>query len=187
MENQQNTANESNTIKFNKSLVQRAKAGEQAAIKELFAQFLPQDEMIDSAYYLGVEGMWGIGTESYGCVTSRRVATLRIGAFGEVTYQDGYLENMNSAYVKQPSKLGLYVYAFILIVLAVPTLGISLLMFPVIARFYYRLHKCGAIFVIGEGISVYVFTNRKLLSRANELYRRAVALRDPRMMFVRKP
>jgi hypothetical protein len=163
------------------SLLSRAQLGDTQAIKEMFARFLPEDETPLTTYYLGIEGMWGLGKRSFGCVTSRRIASLQVGAFGEVVYQDGALEFLNSALVVQPSKLALYVYGLLIVMLAIPTFGLSLLLLPLVAKFYYRIHKCGAVFKIAEGISVYIFTNRKLLARANALYRAAIGQREGRL------
>jgi hypothetical protein len=168
-----------NTIEA--SLLSRAQLGDTQAIKEMFMRFLPEDEVPQTTHYLGIQGMWGLGTRSFGCVTSRRIASLQVGAFGEVVYQDGALESLNSALVVQPSKLALYVYGLLIILLAFPTFGLALLLFPLVAKFYYRIHKCGAVFKIAEGISVYVFTNRKLLARASALYRAAIGQREARL------
>jgi hypothetical protein len=71
------------------SLLRLAKSGDKQAIPTLFKQFLAVDEQIAAADYLGVQGLWGIGTSSFACVTSRRTAGVRVKIFGEVTYQDG--------------------------------------------------------------------------------------------------
>lgn len=151
------------------------------AIETMFKQFIPQDEQIAFAEYLGREGIWGLGEHSFGCLTDRRIASIRIKAFGEVLYQDGFLEHINSSIVFQPSKLLLYVIIFFLVVLAIPSFGITLLLVPFAGRMFYSFKKSGVLFVVREGVAVYFFTNRQLLGRANTLIRESTKLRDQRI------
>jgi hypothetical protein len=150
---------------------------DQEAIELMFRQFLPEDEPILFARYLGRLGFWVFGTDSMACLTSRRVATLRVAGFGEIVYQEGRLEDINSAVLYQPSKLELYLNV---IFATVSTLGIALLFLPLINRIYYAIRKCGLVFCVAEGVSIYLFCNRKLIRRANELMRRSGALREQR-------
>lgn len=181
-----------------KSLLSRAKKNDGEAISKMFRQFVMPDEKLFFAEFLGTEGIWGIGTHSFACLTDRRVATLRVGAFGEVIYQDGLLEYINSTVIYQPSKLALYIMrllisiAYIYIcVSAYMTVGITALAFAVglgglfsvlllivSTKIFYRLRKCGAVWWIREGVSVYAFCNRKRLVRINALSRKAIHLRD---------
>jgi hypothetical protein len=94
-----------------RNLLTRAKANDPAAIATMFKQFVPPEEPIEMAQYMGVLGMWGIGTHRFAGVTARRFVSLRTSLRGGVTYQDGSLEYTNSALVHQPSKLTLYLYA----------------------------------------------------------------------------
>ncbi len=165
-------------IQFAPSVLSRAKGGEKDAIEEMFKRFISSGEAVKIVEYLGSQGMWGMGTHSFVCLTNRRIASLRVGAFGEIVYQDGFLEFLNGVYVYQPSRLSLYFWGFVLVLLAIPTWGLALLLFPVVVQTYYRFKKCGLVFVIREGVSVYVFTNRKLLERANMVCRATMALRD---------
>jgi len=48
-------------------------------------------------------------------------------------------------------------------------------------RLYYRFFKCGMIIWIREGISIYWFASRDLMSRASMLYRRVAELREIRI------
>lgn len=162
------------------SLLERAKADDKDAILTMFKQFMPADEEVHFARYLGIEGFWILGTHSFGCLTNRRIATIRTGSFGEVVYQDGYLEYINSAAVYQPSKLLLYVAIAVLLLAAIPTFGISLLLLPLVPKAYYRSKKCGVVFVVREGLSIYLFTNRNRLVLANRLQRACTDLRDKR-------
>lgn len=102
-----------------KSILKRAMANDSEALATMFHQFIPNDENIQFSEYLGVEGMWGIGRRSFACVTTRRIASLKIGAFKEVVYQDGYLEHTNSGIIYQPSKLLMYILMVVVTCLAV--------------------------------------------------------------------
>jgi hypothetical protein len=193
-------------LKVAPALLKQAKQSRPAAIETMFRQFLSPDEAIQSVEYLGYNGLFGLGHHSFGCLTDKRICSIRVGSFGEVVYQDGYLEHINSGVVYQPSKLMLYVLLFIFAVVwlglggfaglsisglyeSVPfgaavgvliaTLGVPLM--SMVVRFYYALHKCGLVFVIREGVSVYMFTNRRLLVRANRMYRTVTNVRDARL------
>lgn len=181
-----------------KSLLAKGKANDPEAITTMFRQFLMPEEKVFFAEYLGAEGVWGFGTHSFACLTDRRVASLRVGRFGEVIYQDGLLEYINSTVVYQPSKLllyflwfiiwGVYTYAVVAGTVGGGALGFALalvlgglvtfLLMVITARMFYRVRKCGAVWWVREGVSVYVFSNRKRLLRVNALSRMAIHLRD---------
>lgn len=187
-------------VNIGSSLLSRAKENDAQAIEIMFKQFVPEGEEIHFAEYLGVQGLWGFGTHSFACLTDRRIASIRVGILGEVTYQDGYLEFLNSGVVHQPSKLLLYVLvggnilatawltASALLtqpalgwLVGVPViLGIAFLGLVLSVRGYYRFHKCGLVWVVREGISIYVFTNRKKLGRANHLFKLGMQIRERR-------
>jgi hypothetical protein len=61
------------------------------------------------------------------------------------------------------------------------------LVFVLIGKAYYRFVKSGLVWVIREGVSVYVFTNRSKLTRANHLYRICTQLRDERLKAMGHP
>lgn len=63
-------------------------------------------------------------------------------------------------------------------------LAVALLTVFLCVRIYYRLNKCGLIWWIREGLSVYVITNRGKMNRANHLYRLACQVRDGRLKSV---
>lgn len=63
-------------------------------------------------------------------------------------------------------------------------LGLALLTVLLTVRLYYSLNKCGLVWWIREGISVYVFTNRGKMNRANHLYRLSCQIRDERLKSV---
>jgi len=206
----------SGQIRIAKSLLQRAVHSDQEALSDMFSQFLPPDEKVLYADYLGVEGMWGVGKKSFGCLTNRRIAGLRVGAFKEIIYSDGYLEYTNSGIIYQPSKLmlyfmlviatlgALYLGAFFTNVLArmydadmtelkawgpglLMALALMLLFWFIAARLFYRFSKCGLVWWIREGVPVYVFSNRSMLTRANHLYRLWAEARDQRIKAIREP
>lgn len=173
--------------KIPSSLIKRAKSNDTEAIVTMFRQFAPDDEQIYFAQYLGVEGFLGLGAHSFGCLTNRRVASIRIRPFGEVVYQDGFLEYLNSSVVYQPSKLLLYVLIVLFILLALPSLGITLLLIPLVGRIFFAYKKSGVVFVVKDGIYVYFFTNRDLIGRASQLIRESTKLRDERIKIVGTP
>lgn len=202
-------------ISVDKSLLQRAKANELDAITTMFRQFLSSDEEIYFAEYCGQAGFWIFGTHSFACLSGRRLASLQVGSFGRLLYNDGFLEHANSGVVHQPSLLKLYLWAifagvfgllvlgtsvvFASTLLAVPGgvlggllaaltvalgLGAGLLTVYATIRLYHSLNKCGLIWWIREGISVYVFTNRGKMNRANHLFRLSCQVRDERLKVV---
>jgi len=59
--------------------------------------------------------------------------------------------------------------------------GLGFLTVYLTIQLYHRFNKCGLMWWIREGISVYVFTNRSKMSRANNLYRMLCQVRDERL------
>lgn len=202
-------------IQVDRSLLDRAKGNDLDAISTMFRQFMSPDEEVYFAEYCGLLGWWLFGTHSFACLSNRRLASLQVGAFGRVLYNDGFLEHHNSGVVAQPSLLKLYVWAFFAAVFgllvfgvaligasmavdavggllgalagllaAVAGLGLGLLTVLLTVRLYYSLNKCGLVWCIREGISVYVFTNRSKMNRANHLYRLSCQVRDERLKAV---
>jgi hypothetical protein len=159
-------------------LLGRAKQNDRQAIETMFRQFLPPTEQVVACEYFGVMGFWGFGRDSFGIATDRRVAGLQVGSFGEVLYQDAPLEYVNSTIVYQPSRIGLYITVG---VVAIVTFGVGLLLAPVIARGYYRRTKSGLVLNVREGVSVYVFIDRKRLPAANRFYKDFAGLREDRI------
>lgn len=188
----QQSQHQQNEIRIASSILHRATQDDADAIATMFKQFLADDEQIYLVSYLGLQGLWGFGTREFACLTDRRVADITVGKFGKVSYQDGYLEHINSTFVFKPSKLKLYisvgllfsvpVLTFLLLLLSqtdvilnlivlVITSGIALFLLPIFVQFYYRFNKCGILIAVRGGIPIYIFTNRKLLTRANALCR----------------
>jgi hypothetical protein len=192
------------SIKIERSLLRRAKSDDPSAVVTMFKQFVPADEDIVHADYFGIQGIWWFGLHSFACLTSRRVASLRVGRFGEVIYQDGFLEYINSGVVYQPSRLVLFLVGFLIILagvvyagscfvtfpapqsflLAIAVLLLTLLLIVVWVRVFYRLVKCGLVLWIREGIPVYFFSNRGRIMMANALYRSFTNVREARLRVV---
>jgi hypothetical protein len=215
----------SGDLRIESSILQRATKNDEQAIATMFGQFIPDGERIHCVRYLGIQGFWGWGTRQFGCVSDRRIADITIGYFGELTYQDGYLEHINSGVVYQPSKLPLYfliglflaifpfwIAPFIYILLSgvlgtsqvllwlslIISYAIAILLLPLLVRLYYRFSKCGLVLSVREGEIflnpygsygfshrlVYLFSNRKLITRANALYRSFIICREQRLNLV---
>ena len=98
----------------------RAREGDRAALEGMFGQFLPPDEAIVDAEYLGTYGIWWFGTHTFAAVTNRRVAALRVRKLGRITYEDALLEHVSTSSVRQPSRLLFYL---LLALVLVPTVG----------------------------------------------------------------
>ncbi len=166
------------TLHIEESLLDRAKRNEREALELIFQQFIGVDEKIHFAEYLGQLGLVLFIDHSYVCLTEKRIIALKTASFGEVIYQDAFLEDLNSCVIYQPSIFWLYVWGFFLVVF---TFGIGILFLPFLVRFYYRIKKCGSVFNIKQGISVYVFVNRNRMSRANVMWRICAQLREERI------
>jgi hypothetical protein len=185
------------------SLIARAKANDQEALATMFSQFLPAGEAVVDCQYLGVLGLWGIGTHSFAAVTPRRAATLQISLLGGIHYHEGALEYVNSAAAHQPSQVSLYFgiarYALIALIVAVVfgigvhwavsilLLALAILCLPLYVKYYYRRHKSGVVLWIREGVQVYAFIDRKRMLIANRLYRECMNLREERLRALGHP
>ncbi len=178
----------------------RAKTDDPRALKTLFEQFIPPGEQIVETRYMGVMGIWGFGTHSFAAVTTHRVASIKVGLLGELLYQDGSLEYINSSAVYQPSRLKMYMPAIILVlfvflfsfatlpaVLAIFTTLLAVLLTPLIIKWQYRIRKSGLVVWVREGLNVYVFIDRPRIALANRFYRLACELRDERLREIGHP
>ncbi|HEY6886912.1 MAG TPA: hypothetical protein VI300_04005 [Solirubrobacter sp.] len=183
---------EATTARFDRrSILQRARAQDEEAIEIMFRQFLPEQDEIISAAFLGTQGLWGFGAHSFLCVTDHRVAAIRIGLLGDLNYQDGALEHVNSGLIHQPSLLWLYLFAAVMTIWplafliaaplsAVVTLLLTpliLLALPLWTRLYYRLVKSGSILNVRNGLNAFVFCDRKRMGTLTRLYRDALHAR----------
>lgn len=189
------------SISIESSLLEKARENDPKSIETMFRQFIPHDERIHYIQYLGLKGLWGVGTHEFACLTDRRIADITVGRFGEVSYQDGYLECINSTVIYQPSKIKLYLTIasynaiplifllsnFVLfLLLIIPFAIINLLLLPFVVQAYYRLVKCGAVLMVKEGIPIYMFANRKYISRINALRRQLTIVREDRIKLIKK-
>lgn len=191
-------------VKIQPSILSRAIDNNPEALEIMFRQFIPEDEEIYLSQYLGLKGLWGMGAHSFTCLTHRRVADISVGRFGEVIYQDGYLEFINSSIIFQPSKLALYFFVItwfalsallsfavfavvsmsqviVAFLLSVIVFMFFLFLVPFIVKVYYSQVKCGIIFWIKEGVPVYIFANRKYIVRANMFCREVTLHREARL------
>ena len=194
----------SGPVRFDKSLVDRACLGDADALQTIVRQFIDPPETIVACEYLGTLGIQPFGLKSFLVLTPRRLGSLRIGWFGYVLYQDAPLEYTVSGVVAQPSKLGLYLWTFFntLVILtadfflfamaaAISTAlsVLALLLAPLAlaavwlmtVRMYYAINKCGMLWAVREGISVYAFTNRGRMNLANRLHRLIFEMRERRV------
>jgi hypothetical protein len=174
------------SISIGSSLLEQARENDPKSIETIFRQFIPYDEKIQYIQYLGLKGLWGIGTHEFVCLTDRRAADITVSRFGEVTYQDGYLECINSTIIYQPSKINLYLTVGFYCVLSSFAFFIPLLFIPFVFQAYYRLVKCGALLVVKEGIPIYMFANRKYIGRVNALCRQLTIAREDRIKAIKK-
>ena len=53
------------SLTIGSSLLDQAKENDSNAIEIMFRQFLPEDEKIYYVQYLGLKGLWGIGTHEF--------------------------------------------------------------------------------------------------------------------------
>ena len=202
--------NERGDIKIGPSLLSRAIKNEPDALEIMFKQFIPEDEQVYYAQYLGIKGIWGIGAHSFACLTERRVADISIGRFSELIYQDGFLEFINSGVIYQPSKLRLYLlvgfWLFLTLFFSIGTyntlwwplgggvaflfslivFGLLLVLLPFLIKLYYGVVKCGIVFWVREGVPIYIFSNRKYLKRANMFSRSVTTCREQRLKQLQK-
>ena len=192
------------TIRVKTSVLRQAKKNNPEAIRSMFRQFIPDDEEIYLVHYLGIKGVFGIGASSFGCLTQRRVADITVGFFGEVTYEDAFVETIKSSAIYQPSRLSLFIMSTFTILIALVTVafiftnlwwmgpfqkllltlltaGLLFFAHTLLVRIYYGIVKCGIRFFVYQGITVYVYTNRRLLKRANALCRVLALQRENRL------
>jgi hypothetical protein len=183
------------------TILDRAKQNDRQALELMFQQFIGGNEKIQFMEYMGQRGFFLFIDHNFACLTEKRIMSLKVGSFGEVLYQDAFLEDLNSSAIYQPSIFGLYVVVILTILFliwfgisfaaAVGFLGalvplvVGFFLIPFIIKTYYRMNKCGVVFIIKQGLSVFVFVNRSKLTRANVLWRVCAHLRETRVGNVR--
>jgi len=201
------TPTSSGPVQMDRSLVDRACLGDDDALRTILGQFIDADERIEVCEYLGALGIQPFGQKSFAFLTAKRVGSLRIGWLGYVLYQDAPLEYTVSGIILQPSKLALYIWLAVVTLLVLSAdftlfgsitvaFGgasvlnvLSLLLAPVVlalswlltVRMFYAFRKCGMVWAVREGVSVYAFTNRGRMNIANRLHRRFFELREHRI------
>lgn len=147
------------------SLIARARNRDGDAIKTMFRQFITEEKIV-AVEYLGSPGLI-FKTHSFACVSDRRVASVRVKRMGEITYQDGAIESVNSAVLYQPSRISHF--------LSIVTLGRANLGRGRSSK------QVGLVLSVGEGISVYILSHRSKVDRANGVYRVMVNTRERRL------
>lgn len=166
-----------NKITIASNVLHLAKQNNNDALTTMFQQFLGTDEEIKFIEYMGQQGVVISVTHNFACLTDKRIISLKVGSFGQVLYQDAFIEDLNSGAIYQPSVLGLYILSAFVVLF---TFGIGILLIPFIVKWYYKIKKCGLVFIIKEGLSVYIFVNRNRMSRSNALWRLASEIREKR-------
>ncbi len=166
------------------TLVTRARAGDREAIETMFRQFIPPSDAIVASAFLGTQGFGGIGTHSFGCVTQRRVGSLRVSTFGEVVFQESLAANVNGGRIHQPSRIWLYLLVAVWVLwpfwfavgagpISLVLLPVALLSLPFVVRAYYGRVKSGVLLVVRESPPTHLFCDRGKLPAASALYRLA--------------
>jgi hypothetical protein len=166
-------------LKVEKTLLKKAKEGDLESIKSIFKSFIGNDQQI---FYVDSFGKYGLifPDYSFACVTDKKICSLRIGYFGEIVYQDAFIEEINSGVIYQPSVFKLY---FVSVILCLSIVGIILLNAWV--RLYYTLNKSGLVWSVREGINVYVFANRSKIDSINNMWRIASNVRCERVNYLK--
>lgn len=144
------------------------------SIKTLIQGFIAESEEIIDCGYLGTLGII-FPEHSFWCITSDRLCTLRIKNGGEMSFISAYLEYINSNAFYQPSLLKLIL---LLGVSAVTTMGLGILMFPVLIKAFYQTNKSGAVFWVRDGIPIYIYADREYLKRAQKIATLTINLRN---------
>lgn len=148
-----------------KDILVQAKTDDKNAIESLFHGFLSEGETATDCGYLGTMGFI-FAEHSFWCVTPLRVCSLRIKRGGEMVFNSGYIEHVNSDAFYQPS---LFLLWLLLALIAVSTFGVGLLLSPWIIKAFYKMKKSGVVFWVAQGIPVYVFADRGNLTKAQRL------------------
>lgn len=164
-------------IEIKRNVVAKAKAGDYAAMQEMFAPFLGEDETILSVEYLGKYGVI-FGSHSFVCLSDKKIAALQYGPFGQIVYSDAFIEEVNSGVIYQPSVFLLY---FVGILLCISIFGILFL--NVWVKLYYTLHKSGMVWCVREGVNIYAFANRSKINLVNNIWRKVALIRGQRKAY----
>lgn len=155
-------------------LLNHAIMDNEESVKALFQGFIAESEEVIDCGYLGTLGII-FPEHSFWCITSERLCSLRIKNGGEMSFTSAYLEYINSNAFYQPSLLKLIL---LLVVSAATTMGIAILIFPMIIKTYYQVNKSGAVFWVKNGIPIYIYADRDYLKRAQKIAIITINLRN---------
>ncbi len=206
--NQESPKPHKGKLDIKSSLLKQAKKSNKQAIELMFKQFVSEDETFIFVEHMGTDGLWGFGRHSFVCLTNRRLAAIEVAAFGKVTYQDVYIEHINGIQISRPSlfiiisgTLGI-TFAFLyqvlikfqinetpllayilnnpnfLIGLLFVFVGLPIVIFAFVARFYYRRNNSGLILSVREAPYLYIFANPHTFLKMSNLYRKLTEIRD---------
>lgn len=166
-------------IKVEKTLLKKAKEGDLESLKSIFKSFVGSDQEI---LYVDSFGEYGVFFPDYcfACVTDKKICSLRIGYFGEILYQDAFIEEINSGVIYQPSVFQLY---FVSVLLCLSVVGVLLLNAWI--KIFYTLNKSGLVWSVREGINVYVFANRSKIASVNNMWKIASNARNERVKYLK--
>lgn len=167
-------------INFESSLINSAVMGDKASITTMFRSFIGNEEQILDVCYFGSYGILLTKVRSFVCLTDKRIATIQYGSFGQISYQDAFIEELNSGIIYQPSIFALYIIS---IILACSIIGIVLI--PTWVQFYYQIKKSGLVCSIREGFSVYAFANRSKINEVNKFWRKVANVRTLRVQYLK--
>lgn len=189
-------------IRIAPDLLKRAREHDELAIVTLFSRFIPSEEQIVEVEFLGSQGLWGLGPHSFACVTARRVSALKVGAVGQVSYQDAFLEEVQGMALHQPTGFMLFLGASVgtlslgfmyagwleaaapepILALsgALLCLAATLLFFASWVRLYYRWVTSGLVVKTSGGARIIIPASRRLVGRVTTIQRQLSILRDVR-------
>jgi len=196
-------------MRVDAALLARAQRGDTEAIAALFQPFLPPDEDVRFACYGGVKGLPVVGAHCFAGLTDRRLATLRIGAFGRPVFDGALLSPGGSGVVHRPPALmhgawhafaaavALLVFAgaFFAAVMAVRARGggglalaasliavgtaLALAAYWLVTHVYDRVQRSGLVWTTSDGAELHAWMDRPRLAQADDLLRRCRERYDP--------
>ena len=167
-------------ITIQSSTLKRAEQGDKEAVKSMFESFISENETIIDSQYFGKYGLI-FPERSFVCVTDKRLAVLSYKSNGQIIYQDGFIEEINSGVVYQPSIIPLYVIG-VLLCLTI----ISILLLNAWINLYYKIKKSGMVWSVREGVNIYAFANRSNINKVAEFWRQTSYMRTKRIEVTRK-
>ncbi len=166
-------------IEISQNVLQSAISDNAEGLYQLFQPFIGSEKII-KANYFGKLGISIFGTHSFACITENKVISLQIGPFGQIVYQDGDIEHVNSGVIYQPRILMLYLIS---LVLCLTIVGIILI--PAYVRLYYTLNKSGLVWSVREGIPVYLFANRNRINIVSKYWQAVSNLKRSREAYIK--